>query len=99
MSRAARARTARLCRAGAGEVEPADFLVAVVDPEPGALPEDRLQRERRAQMRVHLVLETLWIQDPDRLDVGAEIIWGERELVNGTDGDFTRFQFSAKYAF
>jgi hypothetical protein len=26
-------------------------------------------------------------------------MYGERELVNGTDGDFTRFQFSAKYAF
>ena len=34
-----------------------------------------------------------------KLDVGGEIIWGERELVNGTDGDFTRFQLSAKYAF
>ena len=34
-----------------------------------------------------------------KLDVGAEVIWGERELVNGTDGDFTRFMFSAKYAF
>ena len=34
-----------------------------------------------------------------KLDVGAEIMWGERELVNGTDGDFTRFQISAKYAF
>jgi hypothetical protein len=34
-----------------------------------------------------------------KLDVGAEVIYGERELVDGTDGDFTRFQFSAKYAF
>ena len=34
-----------------------------------------------------------------KLDVGAEFIYGERELVNGTDGDVTRFQFSAKYAF
>jgi hypothetical protein len=34
-----------------------------------------------------------------KLDVGAELIYGERELVNGTDGDFTRLQFSAKYAF
>ena len=34
-----------------------------------------------------------------KLDVGAEIMWGERELVNGEDGDFTRFQISAKYAF
>jgi hypothetical protein len=34
-----------------------------------------------------------------KLDIGAEFIYGERELVSGTDGDFTRIQFSAKYAF
>ena len=34
-----------------------------------------------------------------KLDVGAEFIFGEREIVNGTDGDFTRFQVSAKYSF
>ena len=34
-----------------------------------------------------------------KLDIGGEVIWGEREIVNGTNGDFTRFQFSAKYAF
>ena len=34
-----------------------------------------------------------------KLDVGAELIWGERAVIGGTDGDFTRFQFSAKYAF
>jgi hypothetical protein len=34
-----------------------------------------------------------------KLDIGAEVIWGQRELVNGTDGDFTRFMLSAKYAF
>ena len=34
-----------------------------------------------------------------KLDIGAEIIFAERELVNGTDGDFTRFMLSAKYAF
>jgi hypothetical protein len=34
-----------------------------------------------------------------KLDIGAEVIFGERELVNGTDGDFTRFMLSAKYAF
>jgi len=26
-------------------------------------------------------------------------MYGERELVNGDDGDFTRVMFSAKYAF
>jgi hypothetical protein len=34
-----------------------------------------------------------------KLDVGAEVIWGEREIVDGTNGDFTRFMVSAKYAF
>ena len=34
-----------------------------------------------------------------KLDIGGEVIWGQRELVNGTDGDFTRFMMSAKYAF
>ena len=34
-----------------------------------------------------------------KLDVGAELIWGERENVAGVDGDFTRVMFSAKYAF
>ena len=34
-----------------------------------------------------------------KLDVGAELIWGERELVNGTNGDFTRLMLSANYAF
>jgi hypothetical protein len=34
-----------------------------------------------------------------KLDVGAEVMWGERENVAGVDGDFTRFMISAKYAF
>jgi predicted porin len=34
-----------------------------------------------------------------KLDIGAEIMYAERERVNGEDGDFTRLQFSAKYAF
>jgi hypothetical protein len=34
-----------------------------------------------------------------KLDIGGEIMFGDRELVNGTDGDFTRFMLSAKYAF
>ncbi len=37
-----------------------------------------------------------------KLDVGAEIIYAEREVVGpvgNPSGDFTRFQFSAKYAF
>lgn len=34
-----------------------------------------------------------------KLDVGAEIMYGEREVIGGASGDFTRFQFSAKYAF
>jgi len=34
-----------------------------------------------------------------KLDVGAELIYGEREVIGGASGDFTRAQFSAKYAF
>jgi hypothetical protein len=34
-----------------------------------------------------------------KLDVGAELIYGEREVIGGASGDFTRLQFSAKYAF
>ncbi len=34
-----------------------------------------------------------------KLDVGAEFMYGEREQIGGAKGDFTRFQFSAKYAF
>jgi hypothetical protein len=34
-----------------------------------------------------------------KLDVGAEVMWGEREVIGGANGDFTRVQFSAKYAF
>lgn len=34
-----------------------------------------------------------------KLDVGAEIMFAERELENGVDGDFTRLLLSAKYAF
>ncbi len=34
-----------------------------------------------------------------KLDIGAELMWAERKLVDGTDGDFTRFMVSAKYAF
>jgi hypothetical protein len=34
-----------------------------------------------------------------KLDVGAEVLWADREVVSGTDGDFTRLMLSAKYAF
>jgi len=34
-----------------------------------------------------------------KLDFGLEFIYAERKVENGNDGDLTRFQFSAKYAF
>jgi hypothetical protein len=34
-----------------------------------------------------------------KLDFGAEIMRANREIESGTDGDLTRIQFSAKYAF
>ncbi|ANB16113.1 DcaP family trimeric outer membrane transporter [Dokdonella koreensis] len=34
-----------------------------------------------------------------KVDVGAELMVGERELENGTDGRLTRLQFTTKYSF
>ena len=33
------------------------------------------------------------------LDLGGEIIYGDKELENGDDGDINRIQFSAKYVY
>jgi hypothetical protein len=34
-----------------------------------------------------------------KLDFGAEIMYADREIESGLDGNLTRVQFSAKYAF
>jgi len=34
-----------------------------------------------------------------KLDFGVEFMYADREVESGADGDLTRFQFSAKYAF
>lgn len=34
-----------------------------------------------------------------RLDLGVEFLYADRELESGADGDLTRLQFSAKYAY
>jgi hypothetical protein len=34
-----------------------------------------------------------------KLDFGAEVMYAKRKVESGADGDLTRFQFSAKYAF
>ena len=34
-----------------------------------------------------------------KLDFGGEIMYADRQLESGADGDLTRIQFSAKYAF
>ena len=34
-----------------------------------------------------------------KLDIGAELIWGNRELENGSDGDLRRIHTSIKYSF
>mgnify|MGYP002062694244 CR=1 FL=1 len=56
--------------------------------------------EEDLKLRALEIVEQNGIVFLDELDkVGAEIMYGERELVNGSDGDFTRVMFSAKYAF
>ena len=34
-----------------------------------------------------------------KLDFGLEFMYADREVESGNDGDLTRLQFSAKYAF
>ena len=34
-----------------------------------------------------------------KVDVGAELMFGKRELESGADGDITRLQFTTKYSF
>ena len=34
-----------------------------------------------------------------KLDIGAELMYGQRELEDGRDGDLTRLQFTTKYSF
>ena len=50
--------------------------------------------EKGASFHVNVIKNIL-----PKLDAGAELIWGEREVIGGGKGDFTRVQFSAKYAF
>jgi DcaP outer membrane protein len=45
------------------------------------------------------VLGNLFYSPLPKLDVGAEFRYGERELENGTDGDFNRLQLTTKYSF
>ncbi|MCP5092780.1 MAG: porin [Gammaproteobacteria bacterium] len=52
------------------------------------------QTESASSFHANLIYNPL-----PKLDIGAEIMYAERELQDGTDGDFTRFLFSAKYAF
>jgi len=52
------------------------------------------QTESASSVHVNIIYNPL-----PKLDVGAEIMWAERELVSGIDGDFTRLIISAKYAF
>jgi hypothetical protein len=40
----------------------------------------------------------LWDVAP-KVTLGTELMFGQRELENGTDGGLTRFTFSTKYAF
>ncbi|MEB2315626.1 MAG: DcaP family trimeric outer membrane transporter, partial [Xanthomonadaceae bacterium] len=34
-----------------------------------------------------------------KVDVGAELMFGKREVEGGADGDLTRLQFTTKYSF
>ena len=34
-----------------------------------------------------------------KLDIGAELIWGERSLESGADGELRRLHTTVKYSF
>ena len=48
--------------AGADEIEVGDLVVAIVDPEPGALGQQRLEAEGRAEMRAELVSKSCGVK-------------------------------------
>jgi len=52
------------------------------------------QTETASSFHVNLIYNPL-----PKLDIGAEIMYAERENLASVDGDFTRFIVSAKYAF
>ena len=50
--------------------------------------------ERSESMHANLIYSPL-----PKLDVGAELIWGQRSLENGLEGDLRRFHTHVKYSF
>jgi len=50
--------------------------------------------KKASSVHVNLIYNPL-----PKLDFGIEFMMAERELENGDDGDLTRLQFSAKYAY
>ena len=48
---------------------------------------------------VHSVRANVFYTPFPKVDVGAELMIGERELENGADGRITRLQFTTKYSF
>lgn len=52
-----------------------------------------------ATKKMHSLHFNMIYSPQPKLDFGAEIMFADRELESGADGDLTRLQFSAKYAF
>lgn len=48
---------------------------------------------------VYSLHANLLYQPVEKMTIGGEVIYAERELESGLDGDLTRFLFSMKYAF
>ncbi len=61
---------------------------------------DNLSIERYNAMRRTLYLAGNLIWSPvKQMDIGGEILWGQRKSKGGSKGAATRIQFSAKYKF
>ena len=52
-----------------------------------------------ATRSVHSLRANLFYSPLPKVDVGAELMYGQRKVESGADGDITRLQFTTKYSF
>jgi hypothetical protein len=52
-----------------------------------------------ATKEVQSVRANIFYSPYPKLDIGAELMYGQREVESGLDGDLTRLQFTTKYSF
>ena len=56
------------------------------------------QTDTSLERTLYSALNLVW-SPVKQMDLGGEVLWGQRKNKNGDDGDATRIQFSTKYSF